>query len=115
MISTYTEERFQDVRRCVESLKNQTRKPDEIVLVLDPIDNLVSFYETRMSDEVRIVESSGFALSNARNKGVEVSKGDIIAFIDDAWADKYWLKNLLKNFEDNRVWVAGGKNCSCVR
>ncbi|WP_290900433.1 glycosyltransferase family 2 protein [Ferroglobus sp.] len=110
VISTYTEERFQDVRRCIESLKNQTRKPDEIVLVLDPIDDLVSFYETRMSDEVRIVESSGFGLSNARNKGVEVSKSDIIAFIDDdAWADKYWLENLLRNFEDKKVWVAGGR------
>ena len=110
VISTYTEERFQDVRRCVESLKNQTRKPDEIVLVLDPIDDLVSFYRTRMNNEVKIVESSGFGLSNARNKGVEVSKGDIIAFIDDdAWADKYWLENLLKNFEDDRVWVAGGR------
>ena len=109
MISTYTEERFQDVRRCVESLKNQTRKPDEIVLVLDPINDLVSFYRTRMYNEVKIVESPGFGLSNARNKGISEAKGDVVAFIDDAWADKRWLENLLRNFEDEKVWVAGGK------
>jgi len=109
VISTYTEERFQDVRRCVESLKNQTRKPDEIVLVLDPINDLVSFYRTRMYNEVKIVESPGFGLSNARNKGISEAKGDVVAFIDDAWADKRWLENLLRNFEDEKVWVAGGK------
>lgn len=110
MISTYTKERLEDVKRCVESLKSQTREPDEIILVLDPVDELVSFYESRIGEGIRIVKSNGFGLSNARNKGIEVSKGDIIAFVDDdAWADKRWLENLLRNFEDEKVWIAGGK------
>lgn len=110
VISTYTEDRFEDVKRCVESLKNQTRSPDEMILILDPVERLVNFYRSRMGEEVKIVKSFGFGLSNARNRGVEVAQGDIIAFIDDdAWADKKWLENLTKNFEDEKVWVAGGK------
>jgi len=110
IISTYSKRRLDDVRKCVTSLKNQTVKPMEIILVLDPVDDLVSFYEREMDDTIITAKSNGFGLSNARNKGIEVSSGDILAFIDDdAWADEKWLENLLKNFEGEEVWVVGGK------
>ncbi len=110
VISTYTEERLEDVKRCIRSLKNQTKKPDEIILVLDPIEDLIEFYSREIGNDVKIVKSDGFGLSNARNKGIKVAKGNIIAFIDDdAWADERWLENLLKNFENDKVWVVGGK------
>jgi GT2 family glycosyltransferase len=108
IVSTYTKERYEEVRKCVESLKNQSVQPDEILLVLDPVDELIEFYKRKM--DVKVVRSKGFGLSEARNKGVEEAKGDIIAFIDDdAWADKRWVENLLKNFEEEEVWIAGGK------
>ena len=110
IISTYTNERIEDVERCIKSLKNQTTKPEEIILVLDPIKEVVDFYRKRIGEYVKVVESDGFGLSNARNKGVEVASKDVVAFIDDdAWADKRWLESLLENFNDERVWVVGGK------
>jgi len=110
IVSTYTKERESDVLRCLDSLFNQSRKPDEVILVLDPVDELVEFYSGLVPDKVRIVISSGFGLSNARNSGIDNAKGDVIAFLDDdAWADERWLENLLKNFEDEKVWVAGGR------
>jgi len=109
-VSTYTKERYSDVLRCLESLLYQSKKPEEVILVLDPVDDLIEFYSGVVPDKVKIVVSSGFGLSNARNTGIENARGDVIAFIDDdAWADERWLENLLKNFEDENVWVAGGK------
>ena len=35
IVSTYTKDRRSDVLRCLNSLFNQTRKPDEVILVLD--------------------------------------------------------------------------------
>jgi len=89
---------------------NQTLTPDEIILVLDPIKDLVQFYEKLIPDKVKIVTSYGFGLSNARNTGIKVASGDIIAFIDDdAWADKYWLERMIENYQDSNVWGVGGK------
>ncbi len=110
IVSTYTKERHKDVLKCINSLLNQTVKPDEIILVLDPVKDLIDFYKKSIPDKVKILASSGFGLSNARNTGIMNSSGDIIAFIDDdAWADKNWLKNILKNFDNEKVWVVGGK------
>jgi len=84
IISTYTRERVNDVKRCIESLYNQTLKPYEVILVLDPDDELVKFYKKELSDlDVKIVKSDKYGLSSARNKGVEVAESDFIAFIDD--------------------------------
>lgn len=111
IVSTYTKERLKDVERCIESLENQSRKPDEIILVLDPDEDLVKFYKENIKNYDVIIEvADDFGLSNARNKGIDTSSGDLMAFIDDdAWADKDWLKNLLENFKFEDVWVAGGK------
>jgi len=110
IVSTYTKDRWNDVLRCVESVKNQTLKPYEILLILDPIDDLIDFYKEKLPNYVKIVESDGFGLSKARNKGILESKGDIIAFIDDdAWADKYWLERMVENYSDNNVYGVGGK------
>lgn len=110
IVSTFTKERSNDVLRCINSILNQTIMPDEILLILDPVDELIEFYSDIVPKDVKIVKSSDFGLSNARNTGIEYAKGDIIAFIDDdAWADRRWLENMLKNYENSRVWGVGGK------
>ena len=110
IVCTYTEKRFEDVLRCIKSLKNQTRPPDEILLVLDPIDRVIRFYENVVSEDVKIVKSRGFGLSNARNSGIEASVGDILMFIDDdAWADERWVENMLRHYSDETVYGVGGK------
>jgi glycosyltransferase involved in cell wall biosynthesis len=109
VVCTYTEERLDYVLRCINSLKKQTLQPSEMILVLDKDKALFDFYESRMPSDVKIVVSSGFGLSNARNAGVKNSEGEIIAFIDDdAIADEKWLENLAKNYEDPLVLGVGG-------
>jgi glycosyltransferase involved in cell wall biosynthesis len=109
IISTYTEERLEDVKQCIASLKRQTLEPKEIILVLDPNERLLRFFKSRMPHDVKIVVSDTYGLSSARNKGVQRASGEIVAFVDDdATADKHWLENLTRNFADQSVMGVGG-------
>jgi GT2 family glycosyltransferase len=109
VISTYSKDRLRYLLDCIASLKKQSLKPDEIILVLDPYPDLVEFYESRLLENVRVVTSQKRGLSNARNAGVRSAKGEILAFIDDdAVADENWLENLVKDYEDTNVVGVGG-------
>jgi len=110
VVSTYTSDRLNDVLACVDSLRRQTLPPKEIILALDPDDDLERFYRSRMPTDVSIVISEGFGLSNARNAGVRNARSSIVAFIDDdAIADKDWLRNLVQNYSDPHIEGVGGK------
>jgi glycosyltransferase involved in cell wall biosynthesis len=94
---------------CISSLRAQTLRPTEIILVLDPIESLVNFYKLHMPSDVKIVLSQNVGLSHARNTGVKNSTGNIIAFIDDdAIPDTTWLKNMVMNYKDPEVIGVGG-------
>lgn len=50
-------------------------------------------------------------LSHARNKGIEVSNGELLAFLDDdAFADENYIKDVLDYFELNKhIKAVGGR------
>ena len=109
IVSTYTQERSDDVLKCISSLKVQTILPDEIILVLDPKNDLINFYKKIVPEDVKIVISDGFGLSEARNAGIKNSTGDLIFFIDDdAFAEKDWLENMVTVFRNPDVKSVGG-------
>lgn len=109
IISTYSKDKLSDLSDCINSLKRQLLKPDEIILVLDPNPDLAKFYESKFHNDVKIVISDHYGLSNARNAGVKSAEGEIVVFIDsDAIPGKSWLENLVKNYEDPNVVGVGG-------
>jgi len=109
VISTYTKERFRYLSDCIRSLKRQTLPPREIILVLDPYEELVRFYKSQVPADIRLVVSEKPGLSYARNVGVKNARGGIVAFIDDdAIADEKWLENMIRNYEDPYVLSVGG-------
>ena len=60
-------------------------------------------------DGVRIVPTGPVKPSEKRNRGVEVSKGEIVAFIDgDAYPAADWLRNAVKYLDDREVGAVGG-------
>jgi glycosyltransferase involved in cell wall biosynthesis len=109
IISTYSKRRLGFVLDCLESLRKQSLKPDETILVLDPDPDLVEFYESQLSNHLEIVVSHKCGLSNARNAGVVNTTGEIMVFIDDdAVATEDWLKNLVESYSDPNVVGVGG-------
>lgn len=110
IISVYSIDRANDVVNCIESVRKQALAPREILLVLDPNEALVTFYKERLKNGVKIIVSDGFGLSLARNVGIKNSHSEFIAFIDDdAAADRDWLRNLVRNFDDPSVIGVGGR------
>ncbi|MGC0336381.1 glycosyltransferase family 2 protein [Streptomyces sp. SLBN-8D4] len=109
VVCAYTLERWDDLRAAVTSVRTQRNPPDEIVLV---VDHCRPLYEraARELPGVRVVPSSGpRGLSGARNTGVAVSHGDVVAFLDDdAAAEPQWTDRLLAPYEDPRVVGVGG-------
>jgi glucosyl-dolichyl phosphate glucuronosyltransferase len=108
VICCYTEERWDDLVAAVASATQQTVQPREIVVVVDHNDEL---FERALRElparVVRSTESKG--LSGARNTGIAVSKGDLIAFLDDdAAAEPDWLEQLTEWHAEPRVMGAGG-------
>lgn len=97
--------------RCLTSLKNQTEIdcPVEIIVV----DNGSKVMPTDLCNHfanVRLDQASEPGPGPARNRGIEISSGDILAFIDaDCLADPNWLKAIHATFEnDQTIQVVGG-------
>jgi GT2 family glycosyltransferase len=59
---------------------------------------------------VQVIKELEQGLSSARNRGIEVAQGDIIAFTDDdVEFGRDWLKEIIKPFKDPAVWCVTGK------
>lgn len=90
------------IREAMPYLQAQTFQDFEIVLVSET-------KEKEKFPKTRIINSGRASPALARNVGAKKSKGEIIAFIDDdAYPEKDWLKNALKEFEDKKVVGVGG-------
>ena len=106
-----THERPTYLGGCLASLKQQTAKAAEIV-VIDSSRDSASAEVTSDYEAVRYVRNgNGFGnMPLARNLGVEPTSSSIVCFIDDdAVAEPDWLSNMMATFEDESVVAAGGR------
>ena len=89
----------QYLERCLESIRDQTRPFDEVIL----LDDGSTVRSGEICDEwasanptFRVVHQSNGGLSAARNKGIELYTGDCVAFIDsDDWIAGDFVEVLL--------------------
>ncbi len=97
------------IERCLESLKNQsTDQPFEIIMVDSSSDGGGSLIGKKFPD-VRLYQFSERRFcGDARNFGVSVARGEIIAFIDaDCWADQNWANQILKAHQSSYLAIGG--------
>lgn len=111
-----------DTIECLESLKHQTEKDFEII-VIDNNSNeeqflaLKSYVESEHDLNINFIRSTdaipnkpnlGFAEGN--NVGIRASTGDIIVLLNnDTIVKENWLEEILKPFSDNNVGVVASK------
>ncbi len=113
LICTYNREHFLEL--CLDSILDQTKNypSTEIEIIVidnnstDNTKNLIENYKPSNPITYYLEEKQG--LSHARNTGINIAKGDYIAFIDDdATINKNWLSSLLNAIKTVEAECFGG-------
>lgn len=96
VVPVYNVEKYLD--RCVASLQNQTLEDIEIILVddgsPDKCPQLCDEY-ARQDRRIHVVHKQNAGLGMACNSGLEIAKGEYIAFCDsDDWVDSDMYRSL---------------------
>lgn len=81
------------LEKCINSILNQTYKNYELILIDDGstdssgkiCDNYID-----CNQFIRVIHQANLGLSSARNKGIEIAKGQYIIFLD---SDDYWYSD----------------------
>jgi len=115
-------EQWDVIDRLMESLVNQTLPLEkwELLIVNNGSRDIPDYFELpRFATLIHCLKPGSYS---ARNKGVEMASGDLIAFTDaDCIPDKHWLEEILFQSEssgDNTliagaVKMKGGENGFC--
>jgi Glycosyl transferase family 2 len=98
IIPTYTKARWDWLRECVDSAQAQTVPALEIIVVVDHNPELLEEIVREFPGVTAVPNIGVRGVSGARNSGVKVSKGEVVAFLDDdSIARSDWLATLLSH------------------
>ena len=111
IIPVYNVEKY--LRRCVDSVVDQTHTRLEIILVDDgsPDDcpQICDEY-SKLDSRVKVIHQTNRGLSAARNAGIDISEGDWLCFVDsDDFIDPHFVEVLLEAAVENNCLSARGK------
>lgn len=104
VIPVYNEEKF--IQNCLDSLMQQTEKPDEIIVVdnncTDKTIEIVKKYK-----DVKIIKENKQGMIPTRNTGFNKAENEIIAKCDaDTTLPFNWIKNIKSNFSKDPSLIA---------
>lgn len=98
------------LRKGIHSLRNQTLKDLEIILINDGSsdDSLEIMIDEQNKDErIIVIDGSNEGAAVARNKGLSIAHGNFIGFMDaDDWVEKEMFQKLLKTIEEDKTDLA---------
>lgn len=106
-----TRNRCKDLEECLQSLVSVEYDNYEII-VIDNSNNpdIIASNKKVCSKVARYLYEPRRGLSVARNRGIMETYAEIVAFTDDdCVVDRYWLRNLTKNFNDPKVACCTGR------
>ncbi|MEZ0092656.1 glycosyltransferase family 2 protein [Streptacidiphilus sp. EB129] len=109
VVCAYTLDRWDDTSAALQSLRDQDRPPDQVILVTDHNDELNARAGEAFRDVLVVPNAERRGLSGARNTGIAAAEGTVVAFLDDdAAAEPDWTVRLLEGYDDPAVLGVGG-------
>lgn len=110
IICAYSDERLEQLHQAIASVRGQHLEPCETLVVIDHNPGLLARVSAAHPDIKVIANAGGRGLSGARNTGMGLARGDIVAFLDDdAVAEPDWLQRMVLHYDDPRVMGLGGR------
>ena len=111
VVPVYNVEKY--LKRCLDSLVNQTYKNIEIILVNDgSTDSSLEICKgyAKKDSRVKIISKKNEGLGYTRNEGINIAKGIYIAFIDsDDYVDENFYEKLYvsaKKYNSDMVYAS---------
>lgn len=108
VITEYEDRR---IASTLDSLDDQERQPDEILIADGSLDDAFREWlaEEAKAHDARIVHESHASVARARNLALQAAEGDVLAFLDtDQLAPRGWLDTLVAPLEAREAdWVGG--------
>jgi glucosyl-dolichyl phosphate glucuronosyltransferase len=109
VICAYTERRWDELVDAITSVRRQTTPPLEVIVSVDYNPALRNRVAHRLPGVVIAENRQRQGLSGARNAGVALARGDVVAFLDDdAAAAPDWLERLSARYTSPTVLGVGG-------
>jgi glycosyltransferase involved in cell wall biosynthesis len=109
VLCAYTELRWNDLLAAVKSVREQSLPAKEIIVAIDNNPTLLARVRESMPDVIAIENAGGRGAGEARNRGVNLASGSIVAFLDDdAVASPGWIEQATRAFADPWVLGVGG-------
>ena len=84
------------LKRCLDSVINQTLKDIEIIIINDgSTDNSDDIIKSYKDKRINYIKQKNMGIGKTRNKGIDISKGEYIGFVDsDDYLDLNFCKHL---------------------
>ena len=107
IIPVYNAENY--LKECLNSIINQTYKNLEIILINDgskDSSNIICNYFSNLDKRIIYINKDNSGVSDTRNKGIIISTGDYITFVDsDDYLEKEMIEELVKFYEKGALVV----------
>lgn len=105
IVPVYNTEKY--LKKCLDSLVNQTYKDFEIIVVndgsTDKSSSIISKYQKKYKNII-VIDKENEGLSMARNRGVQKSSGKYIIFVDsDDYVSNKLLEEVDKTIDDSDI------------
>lgn len=118
IVPVYNVEKY--IERCINSILSQSYDNYELILIDDgSSDSSLNICKSFVSDNVVVISQSNEGVSSARNRGIDIAKGDFISFIDgDDWVEEDYIASFFSDdyLDLNMLYIQGIKreytNCT---
>jgi GT2 family glycosyltransferase len=114
VICAYTDRRWDALVVAVSSVRAQTHRVREIIVVCDHNPALLGCVRAELDGVVAVENPNEPGLSGARNAGIEIATSPLVAFLDDdAEAEPDWVERLVRL--NHRAGSLGAGGCAKPR